>query len=622
MPLILDSISPVERIRLIGALGKASAQLGAAQSAIEKIKAASTVREILAKIGVGPVLVPTPVGIRIDPSDKGASIQSLREYLSVGINSVPEELRPFEQKMVSQLAAALGDRETVNRVLVVEQREDREAKQLAAFQAVAAKGVNPGVDAAALSTRVDDLRAKLTETAKESSARVARVNSELATLNSRYRVESSRLSSEQIKAQREGRNVDADRLLEELISHRDRYLAEFKAIKAEAEKHVESANRSMGRYDGYDELAPEGQKVIAAIMSASKISDADAKAWAQRQKIEPSTVAKLKRMGYKEAVIRQDMADFYRISGGRIPEIEITSTVGRAHASGITATEGRKLIAVGKRFDRTVLFHELAHHIEADEIAKAASNGFLVKRRRSPQVKLLSALTGNRGYSGSEVAYEDDFLHPYIGKVYRDGVTEVFSMGLEHLATPGAAALFAAKDPEMFAMVTGYLSQEVTPAMRAMLDISTGATTARQEAASTLDSQFAEAVKNLAAGISLESDPDWGLKPGFRHERSIEARFKKGSKWSYTGSDGNYHIYHGTVRGQTSRRWAKGYLVVWDRGGNLDVVTTPDNLDTAKAVIALSAKESQPPYVVYFNYIDSGLGDRRKRLIELMKANA
>jgi len=44
-------------------------------------------------------------------------------------------------------------------------------------------------------------------------------------------------------------------------------------------------------------------------------------------------------------------------------------------------------------------------------------------------------------------------------------------------------------------------------------------------------------------------------------------------------------------------------------------------MDTAKAVIALSAKDSQPPYVVYFNYIDSGLGDRRKRLIEFMKAN-
>jgi len=620
MLLILDSIAPTERIRLVCALGKASTELGTAKSAIDKIRAAGAVRAILAKLGTGPASPPT--SIRIDPADKEASIRSLREYLSDGIKSVPDELRPFEQKMVVQLAAALGDRETVNRVSVVEQREDRETKQLAAFQAVAANGVNPGVDAVALAARVDDLRAKLVETAKASSARVARVNSELAALNARYRVESSRLSSEQMKAQREGRYVDADRLLDELASSRERYLAEFKAIKAEAEEHVASANRSMGRYDGYDELAPEGQKVIAAIMSASKISDADAKAWAQRQKIEPSTVAKLKRMGYKEAVIRQDMADFYRISGGRIPEIEITSTVGRAHASGITATEGRKLIAVGKRFDRTVLFHELAHHIEADEIAKAASNGFLVKRRRSPQVKLLSALTGNRGYSGSEVAYEDDFLHPYIGKVYRDGVTEVFSMGLEHLATPGAAALFAAKDPEMFAMVTGYLSQEVTPAMQAMLAVSTGATTARQEAASSLEAQYADAVETLAGKVKLSNNPDWDLKPGFRFESWVDSRMKKDSKRTYVGSHGLFHVYQGTVRGIRSRRWAKGHLILWDTGGTPDVTPIPADLNLTKAAIAISEKASQSLFTTYYNYIDSGYGDRRQKMVEFAEANS
>ena len=615
-----NTVSPVERVRLVGALSKASADLGAAKSAIDKIKAAGAVRAILAKLGAGPAAA--PAGIRIDPADKDASIRSLRDYLSDGIKSVPDELRPFEQRMVAQLAATLGDRETVNRASIVEQREDREARQLAAFQSVAARGVDPGVDTAALSARVDDLRAKLAETAKASSERVARANSEIAALNARYRAESSRLASEANRAHRDGRYVDADRLMDEMAAARERYLADFNAIKAEAEKHVASANRSMGRYGGYDELAPEGEKVIAAIMSASKISDADAKAWAQRQKIEPATVAKLKRQGYKEAALRQDMADFYRISGGRIPEIEITSTVGRAHAEGITATEGRKRIAVGKRFDRTILFHELAHHIEADEIAKAASNGFLVKRRKSPQVKPLSVLTGNRGYSAREVAYEDEFLNPYIGKVYRDGVTEVFSMGLEHLATPGAAALFAAKDPEMFAMVTGYLSQDVTPAMRAMLAISTGATTARQDAAANLESQFADAVKVLGGKINLTSDPDWDLKPGFRFERWVEGRTKRGSKRTYVGSHGPFHVYQSTVRGQLSRRWTKGHLVLWDSGGTPDVTPITADLDIVKAAIAVAEKELLPLLSTYYNYFDSGYGDKRQKLIDFAKANS
>lgn len=610
----------IDRVRLVGQLSAASADLKTAGSAIAKIKAAAAVRVILAKLGAGSA--PPPTGIRIDLADKEASIRSLREYLSDGIKSVPDELRPFEQKMVVQIASTLGDRETVNRASIFEQREEREARQVAAFQAVAAKGVDPGVDAAALSARVDEIRAKLAETAKESSERVARANSEIAALNARYRAESNRLASEQNRAQRDGRYVDAERFMEEMSASRKRYLADFNALKAEAEKHVSSANRSIWRYNGYDELAPEGQKVIAAIMAASKIGDADAKAWAQRQKIEPSTIAKLKRMGYKEAAIRQDMADFYRISGGRIPEIEITSTVGRAHASGITATEGRKLVAVGKRFDRTVLFHELAHHIEADEIAKAASNGFLVKRRRSPKVKLLSQLTGNRGYAGNEVAYEDDFLNPYIGKVYRDGVTEVFSMGLEHLATPGAAALFAAKDPEMFAMVTGYLSQEITPAMKALLSVSTGATTARQDAASTLEDQFTATVKALAADVPLEVNPEYEPKPGFRYSFTIETHFKKGSKPSYVGSYGDYHVYQGIIRGQATRRWSKGYLVLQEAAARVDTVSTPDDLDLAKAIIAMSERTANIVYLTYLNYFQQGRNDRRKNLVAYMEGKA
>ena len=622
MALILDSISPVERVRLIGALGKASAQLGAAQSAIDKIKAAGTVRDILSKIGVGPVSAPAPVGIRIDPADKEASIRSIREYLSEGIKAVPRELRPFEQKMVAQLAATLGELGIVNVSPDFKKRDSREAKQLAAFNAVSANGVDPGVDTSALAVRVTELSEKLRRAAGDIKEYVARATSELQSLNMRYRAEYSRMQSELEKAHSERRFDDVDRIHEELVLAERRYKAEFNEVKDKAEKHIASANKSGGRYAGYEELAPEGQKVIAAVMAASKVSDADAKAWAKRQKIDPSTVAKLKRRGYKESTLRQDMADFYRISGGRIPEIEITSTSGRAHASGITAAEGEKRIAVGDRFDRTVLFHELAHHIEADEIAKAASNGFLVKRRKSPQVSLLSEITGSSGYSDREVAYEDEFLHPYIGKVYPDSVTEVFSMGMEHLATPGAAALFAAKDPEMFAMVTGYLSQEITPAMRAMIAFSTGTTTARKTAGSNLDEEFAAAVKSITSGILLESNPNWELKPGFQHEWSIQNNLKRGSKQSYVGSAGNYHVYQGIVRGQRTRRWTKGYLVVWDRNGYLDIVPTRDDLSIAKAVIALSMKTSQPPFVVHHNYIDSGRGDRRNSLIDFVKANS
>lgn len=109
----------IDRVRLVGQLAAAAADLKAAGSAINKIKAAGEVRTILAKLGTEPA---SPlIGIRIDLTNKEASIRSIREYLSIGIKSVPDELRPFEQKMVVQIASTLGDRETVNRASIFEQ---------------------------------------------------------------------------------------------------------------------------------------------------------------------------------------------------------------------------------------------------------------------------------------------------------------------------------------------------------------------------------------------------------------------------------------------------------------------------------------------------------------------
>jgi hypothetical protein len=68
MELTLDSISPVERIKLVGALGKASAALGAAKSPIEKIKSAAAVRDILAQLGAAAELA-----AGADPDDDGLS---------------------------------------------------------------------------------------------------------------------------------------------------------------------------------------------------------------------------------------------------------------------------------------------------------------------------------------------------------------------------------------------------------------------------------------------------------------------------------------------------------------------------------------------------------------------
>ncbi|PSJ15753.1 hypothetical protein, partial [Nitrosomonas supralitoralis] len=191
-----------------------------------------------------------------------------------------------------------------------------------------------------------------------------------------------------------------------------------------------------------------------------------AESWANSQVIGKSAIARLKKAKYPEADVRRDMAEFYRISGGKLRLIKIESErSGRAHAKGIGHFEDAS-INPGNNFNKTTLWHEMAHHLEADSAAKSAANGYLLKRRQSEKVFSLRSLTGNRGYGSNEGAYKDDFIDPYVGKVYRDQTTEVWAMGIQYLANPYDAAMLASKDPEMAALMAGYLQAELTPAMK------------------------------------------------------------------------------------------------------------------------------------------------------------
>jgi hypothetical protein len=123
---------------------------------------------------------------------------------------------------------------------------------------------------------------------------------------------------------------------------------------------------------------------------------------------------------------------------------------------------------LGQKFDKRVLFHELAHLLEQDPAAQQAAQGFLIKRRTSTTTKSLRKMTGNKGYRPTEEAYPDSFIDPYIGKYYERGETEVFSMGVESFSHPSLLALRIAKDPEMFALVAGFLQSAQNPLFLAM----------------------------------------------------------------------------------------------------------------------------------------------------------
>jgi hypothetical protein len=81
-------------------------------------------------------------------------------------------------------------------------------------------------------------------------------------------------------------------------------------------------------------------------------------------------------------------------------------------------------------------------------------------------------------------------------------------MGVQYLATPEDADMFAARDPQMFAMVTGSLTSMLTPAMNAKLNLHSGSIdtlqVARQEYAATI----AALVKALVQAIEARGRKD------------------------------------------------------------------------------------------------------------------
>jgi hypothetical protein len=60
-------------------------------------------------------------------------------------------------------------------------------------------------------------------------------------------------------------------------------------------------------------------------------------------------------------------------------------------------------------------------------------------------------LTGDKRYPDDEIAIKDNFFHPYIGKIYAKGETEIMSMGLEFMSTDPKG--FAKADPDYFKFI-------------------------------------------------------------------------------------------------------------------------------------------------------------------------
>lgn len=612
----LDAIDPLQRIRLTGQLSAALAELKAAANPLARVQAAGKVSAIVKQ------LVPSG-GLRFSLDDKATSSAALSSYLDGGLGQIDPALRPFEAKSVIELAGELGDEAVANQArragsignITVEEAH------LKAFEVIAGRGVPVDIDREAVQRKIVESNEILNASAADDPT-IAGINRVIIDRNERYTQESIELNA-RIRDEPRG-SAQRAALQDQFADLVRQYQADYaelanKAKARHAEFHAEKVEKANALFQ------QEGERVIGAVLAASPVEPEAAQAWAAEQVIDPNAAAKLGKLGYSVADVRRDLAEFYRLSGGKVSAIRLSINGSRrSNAVGIGSRRDEKVINIGSHFTKTVLFHELAHHLENDPIARAASNGFLLKRREGDTVYSLRSLTGQKGYGADEGAYKDSFMDPYIGKVYRDGVTEVFSMGVQYLADPRNAALFAAKDPEMFAMVSGYLSKTLTPAMQAKLSMHAGAVDELQAQRQDQAEQYDAAIAALAAKVAITPDDWWAT---YRTDNAYEAdylaryQFTKGKEPDYLGSSGDYHVFAGLFRNPNTKRNGKGHLVV-QAGSRAypNARAIPGELDRAKAFIAITEATGLSLDGVWMGYfMESRMRDPKASVIAAAK---
>ena len=301
-----------------------------------------------------------------------------------------------------------------------------------------------------------------------------------------------------------------------------------------------------------------------------------------------AATARLRKLGYPLEKLRADMAEFYRFTGGRVMSVRIDSNGSRrANATDIEAHGKVGTINLGTNFGRRTLWHELAHHMEADPVAKAAAGRYI--RRRSvdgDKVYRLRSMTGISGYSPKEVAYNAGFFDAYVGKVYRNGTTEVFAMGVETFSDPKLLAKRAAKDQETLEFIAGFVSQPMPELARAHMGLRQIVTDMSEDFDTANEDQAAQIIRELAAKAELIPDEDrsW-VGDNWLRQASTRDMVQIGR----FGTD--YWLYSGKVRSLRGRR-VKGLMLFrpttdYGRDGIQHWTFETTDIDVVRASMAL-----------------------------------
>lgn len=221
------------------------------------------------------------------------------------------------------------------------------------------------------------------------------------------------------------------------------------------------------------ERARVGADILAEVRKIGMLRDGDAiRLQAEKVSVDKSAIVLMGRDPSK------DITELFEVIGGAVtdagrvevmgisalkkkyPQLYKDKDITRAvctYGFNLTASGGDDLNVVGmgtKSRGRTTLWHEMGHWIEHNNpLVRGMIKAWFERRTKGEKPVSLKKLFPNAGYRAKEVVLRDKFLHPYMGKIYSSGSTEILSMGMEYLSSPEGAGELAAKDPDMMAFI-------------------------------------------------------------------------------------------------------------------------------------------------------------------------
>jgi len=470
-----------------------------------------------------------------------------------------------------------------NRAYIVDATDDYK-KQIAIDAIEQGKGILAGITD---SESFDEIMSMIAESNRAISEVGVIFNKKLSGINDKIRA----LNLLILEAQHNSNTDEFNRLWSDYESLR----MDYKSTATEYDLSVKSPEmvaKIIGKKS--INLHEKGKQAIDKLLEVSPITHEQATEWVARQKTPKNVYSALARKGYPTDKAKADMAEFYRLTHGKLKDVEIIlGGAKRANAKDVASLLSGG-VDLGSNPDKRVLFHELAHHLELDALAINLARGFLIKRRKSDKPVHLNKLSGRTGFGKDEFAYEDDFINPYVGKIYPES-TEVFSMGVERLADPSKLMELVARDPEHAALILQYLGNE-SEVLNATKKLTSGVFNDISESNKKQANEYQTEIKRLASSIILVDDnpmgkftrdDKWYIRGGLRIKES------ELDKSQYVGSiyraDTYIHIISGSFPDSKSKRLKKGFAVIVSPINQLpSAYAVHRDLDGVKALIYMT----------------------------------